>query len=146
MPQYNADILPDITGRNIGAPDTRFDIWARRINVSEGIFGAGASVTTTTPGLENVPYSATPVFDAAENGAFAMTLTGNVSSSTLQGGIAGETVTFILRQDATGGSTFAWPANVLGGMDIGEGANEVSIQEFIFDGFNYYPKTTGVIL
>lgn len=64
--------------------------------------GAGASQQT-------VSFSATPTFDGG-NGTvktFVMTLTGNVTSCTLQNFTSGQVVTLSLTQDATGSRTFA---------------------------------------
>jgi hypothetical protein len=54
-------------------------------------------------------FSATPAFNAASYGYFSMTLTGNVTSSTITGGVAGQQITFNICQDGTGGHTFVWP-------------------------------------
>ena len=94
-------------------------------------------------GATAVSFSATPVFNAATFAlpTFTMTLTGNVTSSTLSNGVAGALATFVLKQDATGGRTFAWPTNVLGASAIGPEANSVSVQSFVFDGTNW--RATG---
>lgn len=81
-----------------------------------------------------VSFSATPIFNAATGGIFVMTLTGNVTSSTLVNGTAGETVTFILSQDGTGSRTFVWPTNINGAPGILAAANAVTKVNFTFDG------------
>lgn len=86
-----------------------------------------------------VPFSATPVFNAAAASGFVITLTGNVTSSTLTGGVASQIVTFKIIQDATGGRTLAWPANVKNPQSPDPGANAISVQSFYFDGTNWYP-------
>src|SRR5262249_50755941 len=57
-------------------------------------------------GLVTVAFSATPSFDASAGSSFQMTLTGNVTFSTFSNGKAGQTYTFILKQDGSGGHTF----------------------------------------
>ena len=100
-------------------------------------------VTVTITGIEddrpfitgqlNLVWEATPTFDASRGNVFVMTLTGNVTSSTLANARDGQPLAFILRQDATGSRTFAWPSTIAGGMVISGGANTVSAQEFRFD-------------
>jgi hypothetical protein len=61
----------------------------------------------------SVAFSATPTFTATLASKFKITLTGNVTSSTLAGPIADQILIFEITQDGVGGHTFAWPANVL---------------------------------
>lgn len=98
--------------------------------------------------VNTVSYSATPTFDASLGGTQQITLTGNVSSSTLSNVIAGQTITFKIKQDGTGGRSFVWPTNVLGGMTIDSSmaAAETATQQFhCFDGTNLEPISVGVI-
>ena len=95
-------------------------------------------------GVNTVTFSATPTFDASLGNTQKITLTDNVTSSTLSNATAGETVNFIICQDATGSRTFVWPANVLGGMAIGSTLSKCSAQNFIFDGTNAYALSAGV--
>lgn len=95
-----------------------------------------------------VEYSATPTFDASTADAFYITLTGNVTSSTLSNIAAGRTVAFKITQDSTGGRSFVWPTNVLGGMEINGSspANEVACQLFhCYDGTNLEAVSMGTI-
>lgn len=96
-----------------------------------GNITARNQVPADAPPQQVVAFTPTPIFNAAIYGSFQMTLTGNVILSTLNG--AGGRITFIIAQDATGGRTFAWPSNVLGYSQIGSNANEVSVQDFIWD-------------
>src|SRR5882672_6508805 len=68
-------------------------------------------------------------------------LPGHVTSSTVTNPTAGETITFIITQDGTGGWTFAWPANFKGSSGIDPAANSVSVQSFIWDGTSW--RATG---
>jgi len=98
-----------------------------------------------TSGLNTVAFSATPIFDASLGNTQKITLTDNVTSSTLSYATAGQTINFIICQDATGSRTFVWPTNVLGGMTIGSTASKCSAQAGIFDGTNLYMLSAGVI-
>jgi hypothetical protein len=98
---------------------------------------AGTSRTDVRLGsLTTVTFSATPTFDASTAASFKLTLTGNVTSSTLSNAVAGEPISFEICQDATGGRTFVPPANVLNMGTIVSTANACSTQEFWFDGSN----------
>ena len=94
-----------------------------------------------------VTFSATPTFDASTANTFKITLTGNVTSSTLSN-VPASTGTqylyFIICQDATGSRTFVWPTNVKGGMAIGSTLSTCSAQTFVTDGTNAYAISTGV--
>src|SRR5215813_5004077 len=98
-------------------------------------WNAVLNILAMTDGYKTVPFSTTPAFTSSGPiTVFDMTLTGNVVSSTLtaQNGI----LVFFIRQDATGGRTFAWPANVSGGALVGSEANPITTQMFTFDGTN----------
>jgi len=89
--------------------------------------------------LATVTFSATPIFDASTASTFKLTLTGNVTSSTLANAVAGEPLAFEICQDATGGRTFVPPANVQGWLPIATAANACSLEVFYFDGTNAQP-------
>ena len=95
----------------------------------------GGSTTLTTV----VPYSATPAFQvAAQNQLFTITLTGNASAQplTFVGVTPPSYVVFQITQDASGGHTFSWPANSIGGCTIDSAANSVTQQMFVYNGTN----------
>lgn len=107
-----------------------------------------ATVLTALFASATVAFSATPTFTVtAQVQLFKMILTGNVTSSTLVlGGLtAPGLVVFEITQDGTGGRTFAWPANVLGGAAINSGANETTSQQFYFDGTNLIAVSGGIV-
>jgi hypothetical protein len=90
-----------------------------------------------------VAFSTTPVF--AGNGypgiiCFDMTLTGNVTSSTLAGIGTGQFVQFFIQQYGVGSRTFAWPANVENPPVINPAASATTTALFVMrsDG-NLYP-------
>ena len=96
---------------------------------------AGTARTDVRLGtLATVTFSATPVFDASTASTFKLTLTGNVTSSTLANAVAGEPLAFEICQDATGGRTFVPPANVQGWVTIPIAANACVLETFIYDG------------
>lgn len=80
-----------------------------------------------------VAFSATPTFSATAQ-LNTITLTGNVTSSTLAAGSPGFRTTFLICQDSSGSHTFVWPANVRGGMTVGSTASKCSAQEFTYSG------------
>ena len=94
-------------------------------------------------GLNAVSFSVTPTFDAKLGNTQKITLTGNVTSSTLSNATAGEQINFIICQDGNGNRTFTWPSNVKGGMTISSTASKCSAQNFIFDGTNAYALSSG---
>ncbi|HEV2493902.1 MAG TPA: hypothetical protein VG204_12630 [Terriglobia bacterium] len=111
--------------------------------------GAGnVGIGTATPGsalavnggfstAQNaVAFSATPTFDGSKGNFQSITLTGNVTSSTLTNAVAGQYFDFKVCQDATGGRLFTWPANVKGAGPAPSAANACLAQRFLFDGSN----------
>ena len=108
--------------------------------IADGIKTAKSIVS----GVNTVTFSATPTFDASLGNTQKITLTDNVTSSTLSNATAGETINFLICQDAAGSHTFVWPTNVKGGMTIGSNANTCSAQSFVFDGTNAYALSAGV--
>jgi hypothetical protein len=96
-----------------------------------GIGGGSTTLTTV------VPYSSTPSFQVqAQNQLFQITLSGNASAQplTFVGITPPSYVIFQITQDSSGGHTWSWPANSLGGCTIGSAANQVTTQEFIYNG------------
>lgn len=96
-------------------------------------FTGGVTVPSAT-----VSFSATPTFNAATVSKFYITLTGNVTSSTLTGSVKDQLVIFAISQDGVGSRTFAWPTNVKG-QSIAPGAGLTSTQAFTSDGTNLWP-------
>jgi hypothetical protein len=84
--------------------------------------------------LVTVPFSASVQFNCTlVDGpiTFDLTLSGNVTSSTLLAPFAGQIVTFIISQNATGGYTFAWPSNVQNPGIVNGAPNSVTTQSFV---------------
>jgi hypothetical protein len=103
---------------------------------------AGGQAAVYTP----VTYSATPVFTAASNtgNSWAITLTGNVTSSTLVSSAPGQLLNFKICQDATGGRTFAWPTGFSTAATISPVASACTKQSFFWDGTNANPTSNAI--
>jgi hypothetical protein len=107
---------------------------------------AGTSRTDCRLGtLTTVTFSATPTFDASTASTFKLTLTGNVTSSTLSNAVAGEPINIEICQDATGGRTFVPPTNVTGWVTIPSGANACIMQDLVYDGTNAIASSAGTV-
>jgi hypothetical protein len=78
-----------------------------------------------------VPFSPTPVFPGDTYTTWAITLSAEVTSSTLTGQVAGNLYTFIIAQNSTGGYPFAWPAAVINESSINPMPNSLTIQTFV---------------
>lgn len=87
---------------------------------------------TSFGGQVTVPFSSTPVFNAAQGSVFKITLTGNVTSSTLINAIASQLIVFDIVQDGTGGRTFVWPTNVVNAAAVNSAANGKTVQAFVY--------------
>lgn len=107
-----------------------------------GAVTARLMVPADLPAPATIAFSATPTFNGAANNAFFMTLTGNVTSSTFSGGVQGQWYLFSLKQDGTGGRTFAFPSNCKGAGVIDPTANSVNTQLFYWDGTNLQAVTS----
>lgn len=110
------------------------------------VSGIGGGTTTLTT---VVPYASVVSFtDAAQNMLFELTLTGNATSNPMSavGVVPPGYVTFEITQDGSGGHTFAWPSNVIGGCAIDPAANSTTQQMFVWNGSEAIavgPCTTG---
>jgi hypothetical protein len=102
--------------------------------------GASSFLTVTN----TVTFSATPVFNLTLGGYQLITLTGNVTSSTLSNLGAGMRITFKICQDGTGNRTFVPPANLKGFTTIGSTLSTCTVQEFMStDSSNLYAIAAG---
>ena len=98
---------------------------------------SGTLDTNLVVGTTAVTFTSTPTFNSATSVYFSITLTGNVTSSTLSNAIDGRVVYFNICQDATGDRTFTWPASVLNAPTIGSAASVCTSASFIYDGTNW---------
>jgi hypothetical protein len=95
-----------------------------------------ANIVTEADGLPAITplaYSPTPAFNAAASNGFQMTLTGNVTSSTVAGVTPGQLLAFYFVQDAIGGRTVAWPVSFAGAPQPDPAPNAVSVILFRAD-------------
>lgn len=83
-----------------------------------------------------IAFSPTPNFPGDQYTALAMTLSGDVTSSTMTGQVAGNLYTFILSQDGTGGWSFVWPTAILNATPINPAPRSITIQTFVCIGNN----------
>ncbi len=90
-------------------------------------------VDTAANSESDIKFSITPTFSSTSKVNY-ISLSGNVSSSKLAGGLNGQEMTFVICQDARGGHTFVWPASVRGGGTIGAAASTCSAQYFSYVG------------
>lgn len=98
---------------------------------------AGDLETALVIGTTAVTFSSTPTFDSSTASYFSITLTGNVTSSTISNASDGRIIYFNICQDATGGRTFTWPASVLNAPTIGSGVSVCTSVSYIYDGTNW---------
>jgi hypothetical protein len=98
--------------------------------------GSGGAYTAVT-------YSATPTFTCSSNtvNSFAITLTGNVTSSTLASCSTGQFIVWKICQDSSGSHSFVWPTDVLNSTTVDSTASGCSNQTFIYNGTNAIPIT-----
>lgn len=88
-----------------------------------------ASASGIVNGIIEVPFSATPVFNAALGSSFEIGLTGSVTSSTIENLVPGQRIKIIVVQDATGNHPFVPPTN-LPMSPVSLAADSISMQNF----------------
>jgi hypothetical protein len=92
----------------------------------EVVFNIGNATGTITPNIANGTIQ-------------KMTLTGNITFSSITGIAAGQSATFILTQDATGSRTLTSTMRFAGGgKTLSTAANSIDIISVFYDGSNYY--------
>lgn len=80
--------------------------------------------------IVSVAYATSIAFNAAQSSGFDLTLTGNVSASTLTGFTPGQLLVFWITQDATGNRTFVWPSALSNAQPICALAGSTTVQMF----------------
>src|SRR5512146_732789 len=113
------------------------DAWAERLQELYSSTGQVRVTNSLAPVAVTVTYSATPTFDATKGNAFQITLTGNVTSSTLSGALAGQFLFFTVTQDAAGSRTFVWPANFQNAPTVVPDATKSTNVVGFYDGTNF---------
>jgi hypothetical protein len=117
--------------------------------VTDNVSGLATTAFAFNQAVTTVTFSATPTFTATgQYQLFKMTLTGNVTSSTLSmtGITVPSLVTFEITQDNTGGRTFVWPLNTWGGPQANLAGNSVTTQTFFWDGTTAYVVNSKIYL
>ncbi len=85
------------------------------------------------PNIVSVASSPTPSFNAGASNGFQMTLTGNVTGSTISGLTPGQLIAFYFVQDGIGGRTVSFPASFVGAIQPDPAPSAVSLQMFRID-------------
>jgi hypothetical protein len=101
---------------------------------SDIILNDASQFSTSVCGLS---FSASVTFTASTCSDFTLTLTGNVTSSSITGAVTGQLVNISLCQDATGGRTFAWPGSFTRPPTVLPTAGTCTNTQFFFDGINW---------
>ncbi len=116
-----------------------------KFDLNHNLVTAGTSCGAAAVTLTTVTFSATPTFvRSSQIQEWALTLTGNVTSSTLSGAAAADIFVFSLCQDATGGRTFVPPTGFSTMATPSTTASACTRQTFYWDGANAIPMTSGV--
>jgi hypothetical protein len=132
-----------------GCTDLRTIYGRDRYVAGTGLVKSGAQLSVNPVQVQvaqvaAVGSSATPSFDFSAGNLQAITLTANVTASSIANPAPAQMIVFKICQDATGGRTFQWPANTRGGMTVGTTASKCSLQSFIYDGALWWAVSTGV--
>jgi len=126
------------TTPNLGLKKPKIGSTNGGIYVNQDFDTLDAAIGVFHGGFVSVPFSATPVFDLTKGNTFAITLSGNVTSSTMnQPGIkSGQILYLIACQNATGGFTFAFPSNFQSPspVTVSPNANVCSASTWVWDG------------
>lgn len=111
---------------------------AARLGLLLGFDASTGAVTVVTKassipqsGNNDITFSATPTFNLSLGTQHNITLSGNVTSSTMTVASGAPTI-FVIRitQDGTGGHTFAWPPNIDNAGAVNTVAGSISVQMF----------------
>jgi hypothetical protein len=81
----------------------------------------------------SVAYSPTPAFNATNNNGFQMTLSGNITASSIIGITPGQLLAFYFVQDSVGSRTVSWPSSFVGALQPDTAAASVSVMLFRAD-------------
>jgi hypothetical protein len=126
----------------------RFDLVANFDPASPGAIGGTtpSSATFTITSLKDIretvyalTYGATITPDVANGTVQSVTLTGNVTFSAFANPVAGQSITLIVKQDATGSRTLTSTMKFAGGTKtLTTAANSTDIISVFYDGTTYW--------
>ena len=124
------------SGTDSGTAISNAVITASNINGTPigGTAPAAGAFTNLSVAMAAMSFTSTPVFPAGSYGYFTMTLTNNVTSSSITGGTNGQLITFDLCQNGSGGFTFAWPTNYTNPPVVSVAANACTIATAFYNG------------
>ena len=112
----NINITPNGTGQTV----------IKNLEYNENIYSLGTTSGTITP-------------DVANGNLHTITLNGNLTFSAFTSPVAGQSLTLIITQDATGGRTLTSTMKFAGAIKTLSGtANAVDIMTVFYDGTNYW--------
>lgn len=97
------------------------------------------ALETPTPEFDNGPSGSVDYIDLNKGFAQTVFMTANCTFF-ITGGVVGNNYTLRLVQDATGGRTYTWPANVKwagGSPPVASGANKMDLVSFYYTGAYY---------
>jgi hypothetical protein len=137
-PRWDNDVLATIKqlhGSDLEAVDT---------SALQSGPNSALAVDPNAPNRADVPFAPAMSFDASLAGTLSVTLAGDVTAPTISNFVDGNTVTFVICQDAAGNHNFTWPANVAGGMVVGTAPSTCSAQSFVANGTKLYATTPGM--
>jgi hypothetical protein len=100
-------------------------------------FGNGVTYWGNVSVINYTTANSNPVIDLSKGIKQIITLTSNVSVSTMINPYDGDEYTFIIKQGTTGSFTWLWPNNFTGGgnisaSDLNAGANTYNTQKFLY--------------
>lgn len=115
-----------------------------KFDANKNLVTAGSACDSPVT-LTTVTFSTTPTFvRSTQIQEWAITLTGNVTSSGLSGQTAADLFIFNICQDGTGGRTFAWPTGFSQAATISPVASSCTKQTFYWSGAAAIALTPGV--
>lgn len=83
-----------------------------------------------------VPYASPAVFSASAATVQQMTLSGNVTASSVTNPTLGQFLTFDICQDSGGGFSFSWPSNFVNAPTVTGTASACTVATFVYDNSN----------
>jgi hypothetical protein len=103
-------------------------------------------ITSNILGDTTLTYSSSITANMNTYSIFKLTVTGDTTISAA-GGSIGNSSTFIITGDATGGRVVTWGAGFYPGLDnLVVGAASVVVQEFVYDGINWKPSNINNVI